>query len=76
VRTILEISTDKIYVEAKVENGDFEKDVFTVQNEDYLIEITRDTTELKVTNAMDGYGYNCRDTFKDAIIIVNHLNLD
>lgn len=42
--------------------------VFDVQSSDYMVEVTLDWPKLRVTNAVNGYGNNCRELFEDAIV--------
>lgn len=59
----------------KVDYQAYNSPVFTVENSDYMIEISVNNGNLTVSNAMDGYGFNKRDYFKEksiTVYIINH----
>lgn len=51
-----------------IEIDTYNQDKFTVESSDYMVELTLDGLKLKVTNAMNGYGHNCRHEFEDATV--------
>lgn len=57
----------RISIVETIHDGAIFQPVITVETSDYMIEI-KNNGEYYVSNAMNGYGYNCREDFKDAII--------
>ncbi len=56
-----------IRIEETIEENAIFQPNFTVETPDYLIEVSN-TGDYFVSNAMNGYGQNCREDFKDAVI--------
>lgn len=48
----------------KTDAAKLDEPMFTIENTDYMIELVNDNGTLHVSNAMDGYGHNCRDNFE------------
>lgn len=70
MKTISIISTSgEIHIEADLTDEQHDSGAFTICTNDYMIEVTN-TDEMVVSNAMDGYGRNCKSDFKDALIEV------
>lgn len=49
----------------------YKEPVFTIETPYYLIEVTERGGKHIVSNAMDGYGINRRNYFKDAEVIIH-----
>ena len=47
---------------------DTDNDIFEVSSSDFLVESSHDGLKLKVTNAVNGWGNNCRELFEGAKI--------
>ena len=60
-----------IYEDLK-ESYYYENEVqFNVISPDYILEVTKSNDEIyEVTNAVDGWGNNCKDTFRNASITI------
>jgi len=52
----------------EVVNIDEDGDVVAKFGGSYQLQISKVDNVWKVTNGVDGYGHNCRDEFKDAIV--------
>lgn len=58
----------EIRIETIVNKEWLDECVFDVETAEYLIEITQTLDDMFVSNAMNGYGENCREDFKNAVI--------
>jgi len=63
-------STGEILFAQEITNEELELDLFDIRDSDYMIQIAKEGLKLKVTNAVDGWGRNCRDLFEGATIDV------
>lgn len=62
---------DEISVNSDLSETEYNKNTFTVICPDYMIEVTKsDDNIYEVTNAVDGWGNNCKDTFRGASITI------
>lgn len=69
------IEVNDLLIKADAEK--LEQPLFTVETPDYLIEFMNfGGTSLKVNNAMNGYGHNCREDFagKEVTIYYSECN--
>lgn len=58
----------QIRIEADLPQETVDQPVFQFETTDYQIEATQTGDAIYVSNALNGYGQNCREDFKDALI--------
>lgn len=62
---------DEISICETLLESDYEKEVFNVISSDYMLEITKsDAIIYEVTNAVDGWGNNCKDKFRGSSVTI------
>ena len=64
----IETPNKAISILAEITEDQYECGVFEVETPDYLLQITSTPNTIRITNAMNGWGHNCRDDFRDAEI--------
>lgn len=65
----LKIKLDDL--ETKISSQELQEEIIEIDFDGHLrIQITNADGELTITNAMNGYGYNCFDEYKGKKIII------
>lgn len=60
--------TGEILLDQEISDEDSNQNFLDVVSDDYMVAIEKDGLIFKATDAVDGYGNNCRELFKDSTI--------
>jgi hypothetical protein len=68
MKMIITTADESVTVCTEIQKSDLNKDSFDVISPDFMIRVEAIGDKWEVINAVDGWGNNCRELFKDALV--------